>query len=85
MAIFRVSRNIIYNWLNNWESLGLVGLYNRADRGRKNLFDTQSVLFSILSRCISVSFTKFSPQIWHLVLLYSKRTKCHTSIVVCQF
>ncbi len=41
MAIFRVSRNTIYNWLNNWESLGLVGLYNRAGQGRKKLFDPQ--------------------------------------------
>ncbi|MDJ0692077.1 MAG: hypothetical protein QNJ41_26730 [Xenococcaceae cyanobacterium MO_188.B32] len=41
MAIFRVSRNIIYNWLNNWKSLGLVGLYNLAERGHKKLFDTQ--------------------------------------------
>ena len=38
MVIFRVSRNTIYNWLNNWESLGLVGLYNREGRGRKKLF-----------------------------------------------
>ena len=38
MEIFRVSRNTIYNWLNNWESLGLVGLYNREGRGRKKLF-----------------------------------------------
>ena len=39
MGIFRVSRNTIYNWLNNWESLGLVGLYNREGRGRKKLFN----------------------------------------------
>ncbi len=39
MAIFKVSRNTIYNWLNNWDSLGLVGLYNREGRGRKKLFD----------------------------------------------
>ncbi len=41
MAIFGVSRNTIYNWLNNWESSGLVGLYNREGRGRKKLFDTR--------------------------------------------
>ncbi len=29
IAIFKVSRNTIYNWLNNWDSSGLVGLYNR--------------------------------------------------------
>ncbi len=39
MKIFRVSRNTIYNWLNNWESSGLVGLYNRDGRGRKKLFN----------------------------------------------
>ncbi len=40
MTIFQVSRNTIYNWLNNWEDLGLVGLYNREGRGRKKLFDS---------------------------------------------
>ncbi len=39
IKIFKVSRNTIYNWLNNWESLGLVGLYNREGRGRKKLFN----------------------------------------------
>ena len=41
IKIFRVSRNTIYNWLNNWEKLGLVGLYNRAGQGRKQIFDTE--------------------------------------------
>ena len=40
MGIFGVSRNTIYNWLNNWESLGFVGLYNREGRGRKKLFNS---------------------------------------------
>lgn len=39
--IFRVSRNTIYNWFNNWESDGLVGLYNRPGQGRKKIFDLQ--------------------------------------------
>lgn len=39
MKIFQVSRNTIYNWLNNWEKLGLVGLYNRSGQGRKKIFD----------------------------------------------
>ncbi len=39
MTIFQVSRNTVYNWLNNWEDLGLVGLYNREGRDRKKLFD----------------------------------------------
>ncbi len=43
IKIFKVSRNTIYNWLNNWESLGLVGLYNRGGRGRKKLFKPVSV------------------------------------------
>ena len=39
IAIFQVSRNTIYNWLNNWDTWGLVGLYDRPGRGRKKLFD----------------------------------------------
>ena len=41
MIIFNVSRNTIYNWLNNWEAWGLVGLYDRQGRGRKKIFDEQ--------------------------------------------
>ena len=41
MAIFQVSRNTIYNWLNNWDNWGLAGLYDREGRGRKKLFDDQ--------------------------------------------
>ncbi|MGK7951668.1 MAG: IS630 family transposase [Xenococcaceae cyanobacterium] len=41
MEIFKVSRNTIYNWFNNWESLGLVGLYNREGQGRKKIFDKE--------------------------------------------
>ena len=37
MAIFKVSRNTIYNWLNNGESSQLVGLYNSPGRGRQKL------------------------------------------------
>ena len=39
MKIFQVSRNTIYNWLNNWEKSGLVGLYNRSGQGRKKIFN----------------------------------------------
>ena len=39
MEIFKVSRNTIYNWLNNWDDFGVVGLYNRSGQGRKKLFD----------------------------------------------
>lgn len=38
MSIFKVSRNTIYNWFNNWEASNLVGLYNNPGRGRKKLF-----------------------------------------------
>ncbi|MGB5634442.1 MAG: IS630 family transposase [Waterburya sp.] len=37
--IFKVSRNTIYNWFNNWESKGLVGLYNHPGQGRKKIFN----------------------------------------------
>lgn len=39
IKILKVSRNTIYNWLNNWENLGIVGLYNCSGQGRKKLFD----------------------------------------------
>ncbi|PSF25828.1 IS630 family transposase [Aphanothece hegewaldii CCALA 016] len=41
MKIFRVSRNTIYNWFNNWEKFSLAGLYNQKGRGRKALFNQQ--------------------------------------------
>ena len=40
MEILKVSRNTIYNWLNNWEIYGVVGLYNRSGQGRKKTFDS---------------------------------------------
>ena len=39
IEIFKVNRNTIYNWLNNWDDFGLVGLYNRSGQGRKKLFN----------------------------------------------
>ncbi len=41
MEIFKVSRNTIYNWFNNWEKQGLIGLYNREGQGRKKIFDKE--------------------------------------------
>jgi transposase len=41
MAIFKVSRNTIYNWFNNWSDSGLVGLYNHSGQGRKKIFNQQ--------------------------------------------
>jgi len=39
--IFCVSRQTIHNWFNNWESQGIVGLYNRSGRGRKQTFSDE--------------------------------------------
>ncbi len=39
MKIFKVSRNTIYNWFNDWDNYSLVGLYERPGRGRKKLCD----------------------------------------------
>ena len=41
MKIFKVSRNTIYNWFNDWDNYRLVGLYDRGGRGRKKSFDIE--------------------------------------------
>ena len=41
ITIFKVSRNTIYNWFNNWEYFGLVGLYNHPGQGRKKIFNAR--------------------------------------------
>jgi transposase len=38
MSIFQVSYKTIYNWINRWESEGIVGLYNKPGRGCKRTF-----------------------------------------------
>ncbi len=38
MKIFNISYKTIYNWMNRWESEGIVGLYNKPGRGRKRIF-----------------------------------------------
>ena len=38
MEIFDVSYRTIYNWIKNWDSVGMVGLYNKSGRGRKQTF-----------------------------------------------
>ena len=43
VAIFGVSRKTLYNWFNNWEAQGVVGLYNRPGRGRKPTFNSEQV------------------------------------------
>jgi transposase len=43
MEIFRVSRKTLYNWFNNWEEQGMVGLYNRPGRGRKPTFNADQI------------------------------------------
>ncbi len=40
MKIFQVSYKTIYNWLNRWESEGMLGLYNKPGRGRKRIFNS---------------------------------------------
>ena len=39
--IFQVSYKTIYNWVNNWVSAGLVGLYNKPGQGRKPTFNQE--------------------------------------------
>jgi len=39
MKIFKVSYKTIYNWINRWESEGMVGLYNKPGRGSKRTFN----------------------------------------------
>lgn len=41
MKIFNVSYKTIYNWVNRWESEGMVGLYNKPGRGRKRIFSPE--------------------------------------------
>lgn len=43
MDIFRVSRKTLYNWFNNWEAQGILGLYNRPGRGRKSTFNPKQL------------------------------------------
>ncbi len=40
IKIFQVSYKTIYNWLNRWESEGVVGLYNKPGRGCKPTFNS---------------------------------------------
>lgn len=41
MEIFDISYKTVYNWLNRWESEGMVGLYNQPGRGRKRTFNSE--------------------------------------------
>jgi transposase len=43
MEIFSVSRKTLYNWFNHWEAQGVLGLYDRPGRGRKNTFSSEQV------------------------------------------
>lgn len=38
--IFQVSCKTIYNWINRWDSEGLLGLYNKPGRGCKPTFNS---------------------------------------------
>jgi transposase len=37
MPVFSVTLQTLYNWINTWESRGILGLYNQPGRGRKRL------------------------------------------------
>ena len=39
--IFDVSYKTIYNWIDSWESEGILGLYNKKGRGRKQTFNLE--------------------------------------------
>ena len=41
--ILNVTRKTLYNWWNNWDEQGLVGLYNRPGRGRKKMFNADQI------------------------------------------
>jgi transposase len=41
IKIFQVSHKTIYNWINRWESEGVVGLYNKPGRGCKRIFNPE--------------------------------------------
>jgi transposase len=41
MKIFNISHRTVYNWLNRWESEGMVGLYDKSGRGRKKIFNPE--------------------------------------------
>jgi transposase len=41
MEIFNISYKTVYNWLNRWESDGVIGLYNKPGRGRKRKVNSQ--------------------------------------------
>ena len=41
METFDVSYRTIYNWINNWDSEGMVGLYDKSGRGRKQTFSIE--------------------------------------------
>ena len=41
MKIFKISYQTIYNWINRWESSGIVGLYNKPGRGKKRIFSPE--------------------------------------------
>ncbi len=44
MKIFNISYKTIYNWMNRWESAGIVGVYNKPGRGRKRIFKPEQEL-----------------------------------------
>ncbi len=43
VEVFAVSANTIYGWLNRWEKSGVVGLRDKAGRGRKPILAAQDL------------------------------------------
>jgi transposase len=41
MGIFNISHRTVYNWLERWESEGMIGLYDKLGRGRKRTFSSE--------------------------------------------
>ena len=40
MNIFSISYKTLYNWFNRWELGGMIGLYNKPERGEAALFNS---------------------------------------------
>lgn len=41
--VFEVNRNTISQWIDDWETFGLIGLYDKAKSGRPTIFSAAEV------------------------------------------
>lgn len=41
--VFEVNRNTISQWIDDWETFGLIGLYDKAKSGRPTIFSATEV------------------------------------------